>query len=175
MDMKSVGSLLNDIMTWFSAAGVHFSKHALVVSKEMLLATFKTQSSRQATALRSQRVQRRRLMSDEMPLWLSGEDRKLLQNTTLAAGIKADVVVAKDGSGKYKKISDAFKAVPEKSKKRFVIYVMKGVYYENVMMIGDGMYSTIVSASLNVVDGTSASFGSNKGSLNFDDMRYKYM
>ncbi|GKB98141.1 tubulin alpha-3 chain-like protein [Tanacetum coccineum] len=39
------------------------------------------------------------------------KDRKLLQNTTLVAGIKADVVVAKDGSGKYKKISDAFKAV----------------------------------------------------------------
>lgn len=87
-------------------------------------------------------------------------------------GIKADVVVAKDGSGKYKKISDALKAVPEKSKKRFVIYVQKGIYNENlriekpmgnVMMIGGGIDSTIVSAGLNVVDGTptfqSASFG----------------
>ncbi|KAM0059673.1 putative pectinesterase [Helianthus debilis subsp. tardiflorus] len=62
--------------------------------------------------------------------------------------------------------------VPDKSKKRFVINVKKGVCYENVrierpkwdvMMIGDGMDRTVVSGSLNVVDGTptfqSASFG----------------
>ncbi|KAJ6892718.1 pectinesterase/pectinesterase inhibitor 24 [Populus alba x Populus x berolinensis] len=97
----------------------------------------------------------------EMPKWLHPEDRKLLQSSDLKK--KADVVVAKDGSGKYKRISDALKNVPEKSKKRYVIYVKKGIYFENVrveknqwnvMMIGDGMKATIVSASLNVVDGT---------------------
>lgn len=106
----------------------------------------------------------RRLMNYEdqdMPKWLHPEDRKLLQSSDLKK--KADVVVAKDGSGKYKRISDALKNVPEKSKKRYVIYVKKGIYFENVrvekkqwnvMMIGDGMKATIVSASLNVVDGT---------------------
>ncbi|KAI5575611.1 hypothetical protein BDE02_10G222600 [Populus trichocarpa] len=106
----------------------------------------------------------RRLMNyedQEMPKWLHPEDRKLLQSSDLKK--KADVVVAKDGSGKYKRISDALKNVPEKSKKRYVIYVKKGIYFENVrvekkqwnvMMIGDGMKETIVSASLNVVDGT---------------------
>ncbi|KAJ6900941.1 pectinesterase/pectinesterase inhibitor 24 [Populus alba x Populus x berolinensis] len=106
----------------------------------------------------------RRLMNyedQEMPKWLHPEDRKLLQSSDLKK--KADVVVAKDGSGKYKRISDALKNVPEKSKKRYVIYVKKGIYFENVrvekkqwnvMMIGDGMKATIVSASLNVVDGT---------------------
>ncbi|GJY97383.1 putative pectinesterase/pectinesterase inhibitor 24 [Tanacetum coccineum] len=120
---------------------------------------------------------RRRLMSlegrcDETPKWLAGKDRKLLQNTSMPAGIKADLVVAQDGSGKYKRISDALNAVPDKSNKRFVIYVKKGVYYENVrvekskwnvMIIGDEKDSTIVSASLNNVDGTptfqSATFG----------------
>ena len=115
----------------------------------------------------------RRLMNYEdqdMPKWLHPEDRKLLQSSDLKK--KADVVVAKDGSGKYKRISDALKNVPEKSKKRYVIYVKKGIYFENVrieknqwnvMMIGDGMNATIVSASLNVVDGTptfsTATFG----------------
>ncbi|XP_011046484.1 PREDICTED: putative pectinesterase/pectinesterase inhibitor 24 [Populus euphratica] len=106
----------------------------------------------------------RRLMNyedQEMPNWLHPEDRKLLQSSDLKK--KADAVVAKDGSGKYKRISDALKNVPEKSKKRYVIYVKKGIYFENVrvekkqwnvMMIGDGMKATIVSASLNVVDGT---------------------
>ncbi|CAN1139834.1 Probable pectinesterase/pectinesterase inhibitor 46 [Linum perenne] len=77
---------------------------------------------------------------------------------------KADVVVAKDGSGKYKTIGEALKEVPKKSKKkRFVIYVKKGVYKENVrveknmwnvVMVGDGMDATVVTGSRNVVDGT---------------------
>ncbi|KAJ6989112.1 hypothetical protein NC653_021864 [Populus alba x Populus x berolinensis] len=95
-----------------------------------------------------------------MPRWLHPEARKLLQSSDLK---KADAIVAQDGSGKYKRITDALKDVPGKSKKRYVIYVKKGIYFENVrieknqwnvMMIGDGMNATIVSASLNVVDGT---------------------
>ncbi|KAA8514779.1 hypothetical protein F0562_017958 [Nyssa sinensis] len=110
---------------------------------------------------------RRRLMSvrsnyDDMPHWLSAKDRKLLQSTN-SIKIKADAVVAKDGSGKYKTIGDALKAVPDNSKKRFVIYLKKGIYKENVrvektkwnvMMVGDGMDATLVSGTLNVVDGT---------------------
>ncbi|CAJ1958691.1 unnamed protein product [Sphenostylis stenocarpa] len=107
----------------------------------------------------------RRLLSlphqNEAPEWLHSQDRRLLLTQDLRK--KADIVVAKDGSGKYKKISDALKHVPKESSNRTVIYVKRGVYYENVrvektkwnvMMIGDGMTSTIVSASLNFVDGT---------------------
>lgn len=107
---------------------------------------------------------------DEQPKWLQSKDRKLLQADDLKK--KADIVVAKDGSGKYKTISAALKHVPEKSDNRTVIYVKKGIYYENVrvektkwnvMIIGDGMTATIVSGRLNVVDGTptfsSATFG----------------
>ncbi|KAG5405607.1 hypothetical protein IGI04_011726 [Brassica rapa subsp. trilocularis] len=75
----------------------------------------------------------------------------------------ADIVVAKDGSGKYRTIRRALKDVPEKSKKRTVIYVKKGVYFENVkveksmwnvVVVGDGESKSIVSGRLNVVDGT---------------------
>ncbi|CAA2995433.1 probable pectinesterase pectinesterase inhibitor 46 [Olea europaea subsp. europaea] len=109
-------------------------------------------------------IGRRRLMSfnaDEAPNWLSFKDRKLLQAPS--SKIKADAVVTKDGSGKYKTISAALRAVPEKSKKRFIIYVKRGVYFENVrvekkkwnvMIIGDGKDATIVSGNLNFVDGT---------------------
>ncbi|XP_057798405.1 putative pectinesterase/pectinesterase inhibitor 24 [Salvia miltiorrhiza] len=104
-------------------------------------------------------VGRRRLMSSSQ--WLSFGERRLLQ--TASAKIKADAVVAKDGSGKYKTIAAALKKVPEKSEKRFVIYVKKGIYVENVkiekkmwnvMMVGDGKDATVVSGSLNFVDGT---------------------
>ncbi|KAG5620290.1 hypothetical protein H5410_005508 [Solanum commersonii] len=111
---------------------------------------------------------RRRLMGygdddDEYPSWLSSSnDRKLLQKSS-ETKIKVNVVVAKDGSGKYKSIKAALKAAPEKSKKRFVIYVKKGVYKENVrvektkwniMIIGDGKDATIVSGNRNFIDGT---------------------
>ncbi|KAJ6428678.1 hypothetical protein OIU84_020362 [Salix udensis] len=95
-----------------------------------------------------------------MPKWLRPKDRELLQMSDLK---KADAIVAQDGSGNYTRITDALKAVPEKSNKRYVIYVKKGVYFENVrieknqwnvMVVGDGMNKTIVSGSLNVVDGT---------------------
>ncbi|PHT36291.1 hypothetical protein CQW23_23991 [Capsicum baccatum] len=106
----------------------------------------------------------RRLMGigdDEYPSCLSSNDRKLLQKS--ASKIKVNAVVAKDGSGKYKTIKAALKAAPEKSKKRFVIYVKKGVYRENVrvektkwniMIIGDGKDATIVSGNRNFIDGT---------------------
>ncbi|XP_059435303.1 probable pectinesterase/pectinesterase inhibitor 46 [Corylus avellana] len=108
----------------------------------------------------------RRLMSfsdehDGEPKWLHSKDRKLLQNPDLRT--MARIVVAQDGSSTYKTITAALQAVPDKSDQRFVIYVKSGVYNENVevgknkwnvVMVGDGMTSTVVSGSLNFVDGT---------------------
>lgn len=107
----------------------------------------------------------RRLLeeSDEQekePSWVS-DRRGLLQAT--GATIKADVVVAKDGSGKYKTVSEALNDVPKKSNKTFVIYVKAGVYQEQVMieksmtwvmMIGDGPTKTKITAGKNFIDGT---------------------
>ncbi|XP_073005446.1 pectinesterase-like [Typha latifolia] len=96
------------------------------------------------------------------PSWVSHHDRKLLEATS-AKDIKADVVVAADGSGKFKKVQEGVDSAPDKGTKRYVIYVKKGVYKENVslgkkktnvMIVGDGMDSTVISGSLNVVDGS---------------------
>ncbi|XP_040998643.1 probable pectinesterase/pectinesterase inhibitor 46 [Juglans microcarpa x Juglans regia] len=108
----------------------------------------------------------RRLMSfsehHQVPEWLSPRDRQLLQSSDHLKK-KAQIVVVKDGSGQYRNITAALKDVPDKSGKRFVIYVKEGIYYENVrvdktkwnfVMIGDGMNATIVSGRLNFVDGT---------------------
>ncbi|KAK7275491.1 hypothetical protein RIF29_16610 [Crotalaria pallida] len=93
------------------------------------------------------------------PEWISTGDRKLLQATT----VKADVVVAADGSGNFKTVSAAVAAAPEKSSKRFVIRIKAGVYRENVevpkkktniMFLGDGRTDTIITGSRNVVDGS---------------------
>ncbi|TXG47091.1 hypothetical protein EZV62_026385 [Acer yangbiense] len=96
----------------------------------------------------------------KFPSWVTGRDRMLLQAPPNA--IKANVVVAKDGSGNYKTVKEAVAAAPDKSKSRYVIHVKKGTYKENVevgkskknlMLVGDGMNSTIITGSLNVVDG----------------------
>ncbi|XP_068639182.1 pectinesterase 2.1-like [Aristolochia californica] len=100
-------------------------------------------------------------LNGEYPFWVTSRDRKLLES--YADAIAADVVVAKDGSGKYKTIQEAVDTAPDKSKTRYVIHVKKGTYKEqvqigknkkNIMLAGDGMDSTIITGSLNVVDGS---------------------
>ncbi|KMZ60855.1 pectin methylesterase, family CE8 [Zostera marina] len=94
------------------------------------------------------------------PEWMTRKDRRLLQSPL--ESMKIDLVVAKDGTGDYKTISEAVAAAPNKSKTRFVIYIKKGGYFENVdvpsykpnlMFIGDGMWKTVVKSYRNVVDG----------------------
>ncbi|KAK7405874.1 hypothetical protein VNO78_07485 [Psophocarpus tetragonolobus] len=88
-------------------------------------------------------------------------DRRLLESS--AADIKADVVVAADGSGDFKTVVEAVASAPNKSKTRYIIYVKKGTYKENVeigkkkknlMLLGDGMNSTVITGNLNYIDGT---------------------
>ncbi|KAF8052480.1 hypothetical protein N665_1555s0005 [Sinapis alba] len=99
------------------------------------------------------------LGADGWPTWLSAGDRRLLQGST----VKADATVAADGSGTFKTISAAVAAAPENSNKRYVIHIKAGVYRENVevakkkkniMFMGDGRTNTIITASRNVVDGS---------------------
>lgn len=87
------------------------------------------------------------------PSWLSNEDKTLLDDTQ---NVVPNLIVAKDGSGNYKTISDALKVVHSNSNKRFTIYVKRGVYVENpqvpidkqnVFMFGDGPHMTIISSN----------------------------
>ncbi|CAI9280868.1 unnamed protein product [Lactuca saligna] len=93
------------------------------------------------------------------PEWLSTGDRRLLQSGT----VKANVVVAADGSGNYKTVAAAVAAAPSKSKTRYVIRIKAGVYRENVevpsaktniMFMGDGRKNTIITGSRSVKGGS---------------------
>ncbi|CAI9760964.1 unnamed protein product [Fraxinus pennsylvanica] len=95
----------------------------------------------------------------EWPKWLSAGDRRLLQAST----VTPDVTVAADGSGNYRTISAAVEAAPERSTRRYIIRIKAGAYRENVeiprrktnlMFVGDGRGTTIITASRNVVDGS---------------------
>ncbi|KAJ6348005.1 hypothetical protein OIU76_004490 [Salix suchowensis] len=93
------------------------------------------------------------------PEWMSVADRRLLQSSS----VTPDVVVAADGSGNYKTVAAAVAAAPKKSSTRYIIRIKAGVYRENVdvtkemtniMFMGDGRKTTIITASRNVVDGS---------------------
>ncbi|KAK1303778.1 Pectinesterase 2.2 [Acorus calamus] len=98
-----------------------------------------------------------------LPSWVTSADRKLLEAKAAVNAANANVVVAKDGSGKYTTVQQAVDAAPNNINYRYVIYVKKGVYKEtvrlgktkkNIMITGDGMDATIITGSLNFIDGT---------------------
>ncbi|XP_026423708.1 pectinesterase-like [Papaver somniferum] len=98
----------------------------------------------------------------QLPSWVTMRDRKLLETPSNA--VTANVVVAKDGSGRFKSVQEAVTAAPNNTKTRYVIHVKKGVYKEkveigkkkiNLMIVGDGMDATVITGSLNFIDGTS--------------------
>ncbi|CAN6451267.1 unnamed protein product [Victoria cruziana] len=97
---------------------------------------------------------------DGFPSWLSAAERRLLQAP--APGIAANAVVANDGSGNFMSVQEAVLAAPSQSASRYVIYVKRGTYYENVeikkkktnlMLVGDGMGVTIISGNRSFIDG----------------------
>lgn len=189
LDISKIDELLADLKIWLSAAityqetclegfrntsgnaGANMRK-ALNSSAELTRNSLAIVSEI-STVLTSLQIPffSRRLLSEEQslpfateggfPTWVSGGKRKLLAAS--AANIKADAVVAKDGSGKYNTINAALADVPLKSNKTFVIYIKQGVYNEqisvirkmtNVMFIGDGPTKTRITGNKNYVDGT---------------------
>lgn len=92
---------------------------------------------------------------DGFPTWVKPGDRKLLQASSPTS--KANIVVAKDGSGKYTAVSNA---APVSSSGRYVIYVKGGEYNEqvkikvkNIMLVGDGIGKTIITGNKSVGGG----------------------
>ena len=76
--------------------------------------------------------------------------------------LKPNVIVAKDGSGKFNSINDALKQVPKNNNKPFVIYIKEGVYNEyvyvtkqmtHVVFFGDGGDKTRITGNKNFIDG----------------------
>ncbi|KAG0497651.1 hypothetical protein HPP92_002342 [Vanilla planifolia] len=107
----------------------------------------------------------RRLLAaaDGYPSWMSAADRKLLaSHRPITFRARPNAVVAKDGSGQFKTINDALKAMPKKYSGRYVIYVKAGIYNEkvivekdkpNLLIYGDGPRKTIVTGRLNFAEG----------------------
>ncbi|XP_050221088.1 probable pectinesterase/pectinesterase inhibitor 17 [Mercurialis annua] len=97
---------------------------------------------------------------DGFPSWVKPGDRKLLQ----ASSLNPNLVVAQDGSGNFRTIKQALDAAAKRSGSgRFIIRVKSGVYKENleignkmknIMLVGDGLRTTIITGSRSVGGGS---------------------
>lgn len=96
----------------------------------------------------------------KFPKWITEGDQELLRKSP--QGMHADAVVALDGSGRYRTITEAINDAPSYCKRRYIIYVKRGVYKENIdlkkkktniMLMGDGMGATVVTGNRNFMQG----------------------
>nr|GMD13377.1 pectinesterase-like [Ipomoea batatas] len=97
---------------------------------------------------------------EEFPPFVDAATRRLLGSDP--ASIKHDIVVAKDGSGKYNSIVEALRAIPYKNKETVVIFIKAGVYKErvqvprkmnNIVFLGEGPTKTRITGNRNYIDG----------------------
>ncbi|CAN0855698.1 Probable pectinesterase/pectinesterase inhibitor 21 [Linum grandiflorum] len=122
--------------------------------------------------------------SSELPGWVTPTQRRLLQATP--ATVKADIVVAQDGSGQFKTVGDAVASIEPDHKGPLVMHVKAGVYDEqvlipewaaNLMMIGDGPTKTKITGKKNFKEGTAtvdtATFGVNAPGFIAKDMGFE--
>ncbi|KAK4786469.1 hypothetical protein SAY86_003158 [Trapa natans] len=98
---------------------------------------------------------------DGFATWMSSDERRMLKGNPNNKPTP-NVTVAKDGSGQFKTINEALKALPAKYTGRYVIYVKAGIYdetviitknMENITLFGDGSQKSIITGKKNFVDG----------------------
>ncbi|KAH7845406.1 hypothetical protein Vadar_001631 [Vaccinium darrowii] len=96
----------------------------------------------------------------DFPKWMTEGDKDHLLSST--NGIHVDAIVALDGTGHYRSITEAVYEAPSYSNRRYVIYIKKGVYEENIdmkkkksyiMFVGDGIGQTVVTGNRNFMQG----------------------
>ena len=84
---------------------------------------------------------------------------------------KADLTVAADGSGDVKTIAEAIAKVPEDNKKRFVIYIKKGVYVEQIRIPAGKSFISLIGES---AENTKLSFNINNKSAGTTSAAYAF-
>ncbi|CAN1267160.1 Probable pectinesterase/pectinesterase inhibitor 17 [Linum perenne] len=157
-----------DSQTWLSAAltdldTCHAGFMDLGLSSSPLLPNNHNNVSKllsNALALSNYNATNYAATSSGFPSWVSADNRRLLQSVP-----SADLVVAKDGSGNFRTVKEAIAAAGQRQRggRRFVIRIKSGVYKENVeigkklkniMLVGDGMKSTVITGSRSVGGGS---------------------
>ncbi|XP_020700303.2 putative pectinesterase/pectinesterase inhibitor 22 [Dendrobium catenatum] len=96
----------------------------------------------------------------EVTGWITEEEMEMVRGD--AREMVADAVVAADGTGRFRTVGEAVEEAPDHSLRRYVIFVKRGVYRENVelkrkksniMLVGEGMGVTVITGNRNFVQG----------------------
>ncbi|CAN6204536.1 unnamed protein product [Urochloa humidicola] len=133
---------------------------ALIEKGTSLLSVLKGSSSSKRRLLGSDEPPA--MDGDGVPEWVPEAERRVLKGGGFKNTLTPNVVVAKDGSGKFKTIGEALSAMPKNSKDRYVIQVKEGVYEEyvtvtramaNVTLLGEGSKKSIVTGKKSFADG----------------------
>ncbi|KAK8660689.1 hypothetical protein V6N13_051604 [Hibiscus sabdariffa] len=136
---NSTGDLNSDLRTWLSAA---------MANQETCADGFEGTSGLAKTVVAGSVSRISSLVRDLLAMVQPGRSSR-------SNGIA-------DGTGNFTSIMDAVATAPDKSLSRYVIYIKKGVYKENVeikkkkwniMMVGDGMDVTVISGNRSFIDG----------------------
>ncbi|KAK1435985.1 hypothetical protein QVD17_01759 [Tagetes erecta] len=95
------------------------------------------------------------------PSWADTSRRSLINADP--STLKPNAVVAQDGSGNFKTITEAVATAPQRSAEPFIILIKAGVYKEyveiprrvdNVIFLGEGPTKTKITGNKNYIDGT---------------------
>ncbi|KAK1401677.1 Pectinesterase [Heracleum sosnowskyi] len=184
-DMNNISDFLDDLLTWVSGSftyqqtcldGLHTNGVAvgpihqnmsMALSKGMELTINALGMSTQIANTSGSRDAKTNAHSRHLkslirfPEGLDSRRRALLEGG-LPPNVAADVIVAQDGSGKYKTINEALKEIPLNGDKLFVLYIKAGIYTEkltfniamtHLMVIGDGPTKTKITGAQSVADG----------------------
>ncbi|XP_060215449.1 pectinesterase-like [Lycium barbarum] len=173
LDVTKLQDYTDDLKTWLSAA---------ITYQETCLDAFENTTGETGEKMKKLLKNAGELTSNglamvssfgsvlkNLNLKIPGVNRRLLNThermlqEVNSNGLKPNVVVALDGSGQYKSINEALRAVPQKNTQKFVIFIKAGVYNEyveiprkvnNVVFIGEGPTKTKITGSKNFADGT---------------------
>jgi pectinesterase len=71
-------------------------------------------------------------------------DTQDLELITFSSGYPRRIVVATDGSGRFKSVQDAVDAVPERNRRQVVIFIKPGIYKEHIVVPHDRRFVSFV-------------------------------
>lgn len=98
---------------------------------------------------------------DGNPSWLYAGDRTLVSQIKNGI-VQPNAIVAMDGSGQYKTITDGINSYPNNHQGRYIIHVKAGIYKEyvtvdqskkNILLYGDGPNRTIITGNKSFTEG----------------------
>nr|BAO02509.1 predicted pectin esterase ortholog [Nicotiana alata] len=168
-DLSKIKDIVDDLKTWLSAVVAYeetcldaFEKtdgdtgekmvKLLNTTRELSINGLAMVNSFGEMITQTTGLSRKLLTTTEESSFIEASNRKLLQ----ISSAKPNAVVAQDGSGQYKTIKDALKAVPKKNAEPFVILIKAGIYKEyvevekgmtNVVFIGEGSTKTKITGN----------------------------